>query len=397
MSWAPTLASPRGASRTLWVLYVDTFTMAVGFYMLIPLLAVHFLDTLGLAIALVGALSAIRSGAQNGLMPITGWIADRMDYKRAISVGVLIRATGFAMLGTAQSIPALVAASVLTGLGGALFHPASYAAYAALAQGRDKVRVYATRELVSNLGFVVGPVIGGFVTAFDFAYVSWSAAVLFVAAFFVTVIGLPRGLSGPPQERVPLRGVFADRAFLRYCVLAASVGLLVSQLYLVVPVRAGEVLPNTTGLGFVYSAAAILMVVTMLPLSKLTSSRMRPGQVLAIGALALASGIAIMGLWNSVAGLFVGVGVFTLGQVLTRPTLNSVAAGYAPDGSVASYFGVQGLAFAIGGIGGNILGGLLYTLAQGDGVMAQLPWFAFLGWGILLALVFWRPNSIRAT
>ena len=377
------------------MLYADTFTMAVGFYMLVPLLAVHFLDSLGLSIALVGLLSAVRSAAQNGLMPITGWIADRVDYRKAISIGVLIRAVGFAMLGTAQSTSALVLASVLTGAGGALFHPASYAAYAALAEGRDKVRVYATRELVSNLGFVVGPVVGGLVAGLDFSYVSWTAGGLFVVAFLVTVIGLPSGLAGARQEHVRLRSVFADRAFLRYCVLAASLGLLVSQLYLVVPVRARDVLPSTAGLGLVYSAAAVLMVATMLPLSKLTSATLRPGQVLALGALSLALGIAVMGLWDSAAGLFVGVGIFTLGQIFAQPTMNAVAAGYATDGSIASYFGVQGLAFAIGGVVGNAVGGLLYTVAEGSGVVATLPWFAFLAGGVLLAVLLQRPGSLR--
>ncbi len=205
MSEAPPPAQRARTPRALWVLYTDTFTMAVGFYMLVPLLAVHFLDGLGLTIALVGLLSAIRSASQNGMMPIAGWIADRVDYRRAISIGVLIRALGFALLGTAQSTPALVAASILTGLGGALFHPASYAAYAALAQGQNRVRVYATREMVSNLGFVVGPVVGGLLAGLNFSYVSWSSAGLFVLAFLVTVIGLPGGLSGPRQDHVRMR------------------------------------------------------------------------------------------------------------------------------------------------------------------------------------------------
>lgn len=390
-------APPRARRSTrsaLWVLYADTFTMAVGFYMLVPLLAVHFLDSLGLSIALVGILTAVRTVAQNGLMPIAGWIADRVDYRRAIGMGVLVRAVGFAMLGTTQSVPGIVIASALAGMGGALFHPASYAAYAALSQGRDRVRVYATREMISNLGFVVGPVVGGLVAGLNFAYVSWTAAALFLLAFVLTVVGLPAGLSGPREGRTRMRSVFANRAFLRYCMLAAALWLLVSQFYLVVPVRAGDVLPGTTGLGLVYSAAAVLMVVTMLPITRFISPRLGPGQVLGLGSLALASGIAVMGLWNTVAGLFVGIGIFTLGQILAQPAMNAVAANHAPDGSVASYFGVQGLAFAIGGAIGSTAGGLLYTLAAGSGAVALVPWFAFLAWGVLLAIAFWRSTAL---
>jgi DHA1 family multidrug resistance protein-like MFS transporter len=388
---------PAGRPRTptaLRVLYADTFTMAVGFYMLVPLLAIHFLDNLGLSIALVGVLTAVRTGAQFGLMPISGWLADRVDYRKAISAGVLVRAAGFAMFGTVDSVPGLVVASVLTGVGGALFHPASYAAYAALTLGRDHVRVYATREMISNLGFVVGPVVGAAVAGLDFRWVSFSAAALFLLAFGLTATGLPGGLSGPAREASSMREVLTDRGFVRYCVLAGAVWLLVSQLYLVVPVRAAKVLPSELGLGMVYSAAAVLMVATMLPLTGYVSRHLDTGQILASGALALGTGIAVMGLWDSAAGLFAGVGLFTVGQILVQPVMNAVVAGYATDGSVASYFGVQGLAYAVGGVVGSITGGLLYGVAATGGWVAVTPWLAFLGLGVALALMLRRPGMV---
>ncbi|RYV52123.1 MFS transporter [Pengzhenrongella frigida] len=389
--WSPLRDTP----AALWVLYADTFTMAVGFYMLIPLLALHFLDDLGMSIALVGVLAAVRSASQQGLMPVSGWIADRVDYRRAICAGVLVRAGGFALLGTVGSTPGLVVASVLTGVGGSLFHPASYAAYAALARGRDHVRVYSTRELVSNLGFVVGPVLGGAVAGLNFQWVSYGAAALFLIAFVVTAVGLPAGLSGPGRARPDLRAVFTDRAFVRYCVLAGALWLLISQLYLVVPVRAAVVLPGTFGVGLVYSAAAVIMVLTMLPLTGFASRRLEAGQILSWGAFALATGIAVMGLWSSLAGLLVGVSLFTVGQMLAQPVMNAAVAGYSSDGSVASYFGVQGLALAVGGVVGNLVGGALYGLAARGGWVALTPWVGFLTWGLVLALVLRRPGYVR--
>lgn len=107
-----------------------------------------------------------------------------------------MRAVGFAMFGTVDSVPGLVIASVLTGVGGALFRPASYAAYAALTHGRDPVRVYATREMVSNLGFVVGPVVGAAVAGLDFRWVGFSAAALFCSTSCSRRPGCPVGCRG---------------------------------------------------------------------------------------------------------------------------------------------------------------------------------------------------------
>lgn len=380
---------PRGTSKALWVLYLDTFIMAVGFYMLIPLLALHFLDNLSLTIAFVGFVTAVRSASQNGLMPLAGWVADRIDYKTSIAAGVLVRAAGFAMLGTVDSPPLIVIASVLTGLGGALFHPASYAAYSALAEGRNPLRVYSTREMVSNLGFIVGPMTGGLLAGFDFKWVSLGAASLFLLAFIVTVLGLPSGLSAQKPPPTTIRTVLSNKGFVRYCSLAAGLWLLISQLYLVVPVRAGDVLPGTLGVGIVYTAGAVFMVAIMLPLTGFASRHLSPRSILALSAVALGSGIAVMGLWGTLTGLLVGVGLFTVGQTLSQPVMNAVTSDFAAAGSIASHFGVFGLAQAVGTVIGNLAGGLLYTVAQGNRPASDIPWLMFLLWGGVMATAFW--------
>ncbi|PSL03150.1 DHA1 family multidrug resistance protein-like MFS transporter [Haloactinopolyspora alba] len=382
----------RGIPGALWVLYADTFTMALGFFMLIPLLAYHLLENLALSVAVVGALSAVRTAAQQGLMPWSGWIADRMDYRRAIAVGVLIRAAGFTLLGAADSVPALAVACVLTGAGGSLFHPASYAAYAALARGRDHVTVYSTRETLSNLGFVLGPVVGGLLSALEFRWVCYGAATLFGMSFVITLAGLPSGLSGAgSNRRVRLRAVVAHRAFVRYCLLAAGIWLLISQLYLAVPVRAASVLPDAVGVGVVYSSAAVVMVVLMVPLTGLARRRWPTGRILATGAAGLGGGLAVMGVWDSAAGLFAGVAVFTVGQILSQPVMNAVVADYARENGVASYFGVHGLALAVGGVAGNVGGGFLYGLTGG---WSLLSWAVFASWAVVLIWLLRRPGLV---
>lgn len=369
--------------------------MAIGFYMLVPLLAYHFLQDLGLTVALVGALTALRSAAQNGMMPFSGWAADRIGYRRAIAGGVLIRAAGFAVLGSGTTVPTLIVGSVLAGLGGALFHPASYAAYAALAGESDRVRVYATRELISNVGFILGPMVGGLLAGFDFRWVAYGSAGLFMLAFVLTVLGLPATLTAPGAERARFGAALKDSRFIRYCILASGLWLLVSQLYLVVPVRAADIIPGPTGVGLVYTAAAVFMVLVMLPLTGFAARQLQPRQILAVGTFSLGTGIAVMGLWGTVPGLLVGVGVFTIGQMLSQPVMNAVVSDFAGESSVASYFGVLGLAQAVGGIVGNLLGGLLYTVAQNGGPGSELVWFFFLGWGGLMAvLLLWLgPRS----
>jgi DHA1 family multidrug resistance protein-like MFS transporter len=371
----------------LAVLLLDTFTMALGFYMLVPLLAYYLLHDIGLTVAVVGVLAAGRSASQQGLMPWSGALADRLGHRRAIATGVLIRACGFALFAVAESVPALVVASVLAGLGGSLFHPASYAAYSLLAGERNRVTVYSLREILSNLGFVFGPVIGGLLAGFDFRWVCLVSAGLFATAFVITVAGLPRDLRAGLDIDEPnprrLRRALGDRKFLRFCGLAAASWVLVSQLYLAVPVQAARVLPDSVGLGAVYSLAALVMVVVMLPLTRAADRWLSSSTSLALATLGLGGGLLLLGLLPNLLGLALGVIVFTLGQVLFQPIMNSVVAEHADEAAVASYFGVHGLALAIGAVVGSAGGGALYGLVDSDHpAVRMVPWVCFAAWGL---------------
>jgi fucose permease len=115
-----------------WVMFMNTFGMAVGFYMMIPLLASYLLHDLLLTVTMVGVISAIRSFSQQGLSVFCGTLADRLGYKRTILIGLFIRTFGFGLFGFVDHIPGLILACFFSGLGAALFQPASYAYYAAL-------------------------------------------------------------------------------------------------------------------------------------------------------------------------------------------------------------------------------------------------------------------------
>ncbi|MFD6133790.1 MFS transporter [Isoptericola sp. NPDC060257] len=368
---APDGTAPRGA---MLALYGNTFVMATGFYVLVPLLAVHLADGLGFGLALVGLLAGIRAGAQQGLQLPAGVLADRWGVRRTIVAGVLVRAAGFGALALATTPLAVGAAGVAVGLGGALFHPASYAAYARLGGARPDV--FARREALSNAGLVVGPLLGGLLVATGFDVVCWVAAGLFLAAAPLTWFGLGRaaepdaapagtGEPGVPADAAPAPATGgmrreARRALVALCLLNAAAWAVFTQLQLVVPLRLDAVLGSSVGVGAVYAAAAVLVLVLTVPVTRWLQARLRLPLVLALGVATMGTGIAVLGGGPGVASLVAGMVVFTLGQMVFQPAMSAVVAAGAAAASVATRFGVNGLALAVGGvIGSSVVGALL--------------------------------------
>ncbi|MFD3460271.1 hypothetical protein ACFWVM_11205 [Nocardia fluminea] len=54
----------------------------IGFYLVVPFLAVHLADDLGLAAGLIGTVLGLRMLAQQGLFFLGGALAERLGYRR---------------------------------------------------------------------------------------------------------------------------------------------------------------------------------------------------------------------------------------------------------------------------------------------------------------------------
>ena len=78
--WHPAL-SEAARTRGLRVLLATTFFAWAGFFMVVPLIAVHVVDRLGWAAASIGLVLAVRQFTQQGLTTLSGVLADRLGAK----------------------------------------------------------------------------------------------------------------------------------------------------------------------------------------------------------------------------------------------------------------------------------------------------------------------------
>jgi MFS transporter, DHA1 family, multidrug resistance protein len=134
--------------------------MWVGFFMIAPLLSIHFVDELGWAAASIGLVLALRQFVQQTLTVVSGALADRFGAKQLILLGLVVRTIGFAGMAHVSAQPGLLLTSLLAGIGGALFDSPTGAAMAALTIDDERLQFYSVRGVITSLGMTIGPLIG---------------------------------------------------------------------------------------------------------------------------------------------------------------------------------------------------------------------------------------------
>ena len=133
MQLSATVLDKTARRRGLYTVMAVTFLMNAGFFLIIPLVSVHYVDRLGWAAAFIGLVLAVRQFTQQGLTVFGGALADRFGPRRLILTGIMIRTVSFVVMGYAAQPWVLLLSGFLAAVGGALFDAPQRATLATLA------------------------------------------------------------------------------------------------------------------------------------------------------------------------------------------------------------------------------------------------------------------------
>ncbi len=109
------------------------------------------------------ALASFAVGTAS-VVSAAGWLSDRYGRRPMVIAGLLVSGVSTIALGWSDTVPLLVAASVVAGMGAGVLNPAQQAAVADVI-GADRAggKVLATFQMASDSGAILGPVVVGMV------------------------------------------------------------------------------------------------------------------------------------------------------------------------------------------------------------------------------------------
>jgi predicted MFS family arabinose efflux permease len=326
--------------------------------MAIPFLVLYLTKDIGFTAGRAGMILGLYGAGSLVVSPFLGRLADQLGHVRMMKASLL--SSGLVMLAypLAQSFRGIVIITIALAVTAEAFRPASLSVLTDLVPPEQRKAAFAVNRLAINLGMSVGPAVGGYLAEVSFPAIFrvdgatslLAFVVLALTGFKVAEHVTAAGADGAEAKRS--RPAYTDVQlwiFLAACVPIAAVFFQHEGALPLDVVRDLGIPASFFGWMFTINTALIVLFEVRLNLS---TSHWAHRKSLFLGGLFIAAGFGAMAFCRTGLSIAGTVVIWTIGEMITLPSMSNVVAELAPADRRGEYMGLYsmswGLAFAIG-------------------------------------------------
>jgi MFS family permease len=381
----------RSLPRPVWILNAGTFINRFGTF--VSVFLVLYLRDRGYSIAESGAVVSAYGLGNVLAAGVGGWTADRLGRKNAIAISMFGSAATLLALSQARWLGLIVVLTVLAGLAGEMYRPASAALLTDLTPAGERIPAFALNRLAINLGFAAGPAAAGFLAEESFFLLFLGDAITSIVFGVIALVALPEGVRvrrGEERRGEGLRTMARDRVFLFFLASSVLGAIVYFQAQSTFPIHLEESGFSSADYGLLISINGLAIVFLELPLVSVTQ-RFPALPVMVLGSLLVGLGFALNAVAEAFAAFAATVLIWTLGEIIYAPVAGAWVADIAPERLRGRYQGAWGLTWGVAFMLGPLLGAAVYSWSP-DGLWLTC---GLLGLASALLLLAARPQPDR--
>jgi multidrug resistance protein len=358
---SPPPTSALRSKSTLPVLFSVIILDLIGFGIVLPILP-FYAEEHGASATVLGLLLAVHAAMQFIFSPIWGRLSDRIGRRPVMLVTIAGTSGALLMLGLADSIPALFAARILSGLFGANISVAT--AYVSdVTDESERTRWMGMVGASFGIGFLLGPAIGGLLAPYGHSvpmYVaSGLAAINFVVASFI--LREPDRHRAPESARLSLRETLSDSLVARLCATNFLFTFGVAQLESVFAYLMMDRFDyDARQVAFVLVAMALVMAMIQGGGMRALAARYGEKTLLVSGLLIMGIAFPTIPYIGSVALLLIPLAGAAVGRAIAQPPMTSLVSMQADPNHRGAVLGAFQSSASLARIFGPVVAGLLY-------------------------------------
>jgi MFS family permease len=377
-----------GLPRTFWFLWGAILVSQLGSFVIL-FMSMYLTKERGFSASFAGLVVGLAFGGGGMFGTLAGgFVADFLGRRRTLLAGNLATVVLMTALGFARDRVSILLLAVGVGMASNMIRPAASALMIDLVAEEHRPRAFSFQFWAVNLGFSVAGALAGFVIHVDYTLLFLLDAATTLVAAVVIYVAVPEPARGPGGT--PARGkgagrgggvatVLRDRPFLALVGLAVLFSVVFMQHMSTLPLAVQDAGLPPAAYGWLITLNGVVIVLGQLFVPRLVRER-RPERVLALAAVLMGGGFAVIAAGTSPAFFVLSTLVWTTGEMLNAATGPALAASLSPDHMRGRYQAFFTVSYNVAGLLGPSLGG--YVLQHAGRAL----WLGCLGLGALTAL-----------
>lgn len=353
--------------RQVWTLFVADIINVMGTSLVNTFLAIYMYNNMGLTMTEVGIGFFIAAIIGAAASYIGGSLADSVGRKNILIAGLAFQVGAYLLFSYALdaklAFPFMVIVMAINALVGSLYRPIPDVMVADVVEPSKRVEAYGLLRIGANLGWIVGPTLGGFLLLFmPYSSVFYITALTTFIYLLIAVFLLRDTKPTAKKEKMSLRDlklILNDRVFLFFCILWAFMLVPYQQMYTLLSVYCSSYVGlNEFWVGVIFAESGVIVVLFQFMVSAQVK-KFKMTTALAVCCLVFALGFAMLATSTLAFLPFVAVVVMTIAEMIWSPAAATLQANLAPEERRGSYFGFSSVFTQVGYAIGPLFGGVL--------------------------------------
>lgn len=385
-------SSFKGLSQESWMLALVMLINRAG-SMVLPFLGVYMTAHLHFSIENSGiVLSFFGIGSVLGSW-LGGMITDRIGEYKVQSLSLLLSVPLFCMIPLFTTEVGLAGIILAQSIVSETFRPANSVAITKYARPENITRAFSLNRMAVNLGFSIGPALGGILSAisYEFLFYSNALAALIAGITYIVFFRKRNKLAVKRAKKIKETIIsgkegspYRDGKFLLYCFFCMLFAICFFQLFSTLTIFYKDTARlSQEHIGYLLGYSGFLIVLLEMAFVQIAEKYFRLGVTMLLGTFLCGFSYAMMAFDYSIITLVISMTILCVGEIWTLPFMSTITALRSGANNKGAYMGLNGISFSISFIVTPYVGTLIAekfgftVLWIGTGALATLIAVAF--------------------
>ncbi|HET8923531.1 MAG TPA: MFS transporter [Candidatus Acidoferrum sp.] len=414
MSFSQRLQEIRdGFERPFWIANISELFERLSYYAAFASLARYLHETLNFPTERAADLAGLFGGLVWFLAIFGGTLADRLGFRRALSLAYLILAGSYFLLGSLgaawlapvrNALPLVVLVAfvlMLPALGIALVKPCVVGTTARASKENVRSVGYSIYYTLVNIGGFIGPLVASYVhknLSVENVFRAAAASVFLMFFLVFLLFKEPRKADERTSASIgeTLRNfwkVITNPRFMLFLLIFSGYWIVYWQIFITLPLYVVGYIDKAADTEKMLSIGPLIVIALTVAVSVLTK-KIPAFRAVTLGTLITMIAFAILAIHPTVVGAYATLVVVALGELTMSPRYYDYISRLAPSGQQGTYMGFAFLPLGIGAfLAGRIGGTLLHHFGEVQHHSQRL-WWALTGIGLATTFLLWIYDRV---